>query len=158
MVEETKAADNKISTVSKTSIERTPEEIEREKAQKAKQAAQKRNAYLLNAKTELYADDSSIYNPRINLQERKKYIDAMMAQTSRRKPPKSHVTYQDTWMHGDYDYEGDTYPSIFVWVFALLKTNAWDYLYLSLLLLYLVLLCAAHDGKYHFLSIHICVL
>lgn len=147
MAEETKAADQKFSVLSKPSIERTPEEIEQEKAAKAKKAAQKKNAYLLNAKTEAYADDSSLYNPRINLKDRKKYIDAMMAQTSRRQPPKTHVTYQDTWMHGDYDYEGDTYPSIFVWVFALLKTNAWDYLYLTLLLLYLLILCAAHDAS-----------
>jgi len=54
-----------------------------------------KNYYLLTAKTEDYVDDSDLYKPRISRQGRLEYWEKMCEQKSRRKPPKSHMTYQN---------------------------------------------------------------
>lgn len=103
--------------------------------------------YLRNAETEEYADDSERYKMKVTREERIEYWQKIVAQgNASRKPKKGIVGYQEAWMKGDYDYEGDTYPGIFVLGFNLITTKTWDYLYLFLFFLYLVIVVAVYDG------------
>ena len=119
---------------------------ELEAAKKPKISRKNKNYYLLMAKTEEYADDSELYRPRISRDMRLDYWEKMVDQKVRRKAPKGVMTYQEAWMQGDYDAEGPTYPSIFVWQLALIRSQMWDYLYLLFLLLYLLIIIAVYDG------------
>jgi hypothetical protein len=106
-----------------------------------------KNYYLLIAQTENYVDDSDLYKSRANREMRMEYWEKMMDQgKSRRKPPKDFMTYQEAWMTGDFDVEGLTYPTLFVWQQALVRTSLWDYLSLFLFLLYTVVIIAVYDG------------
>ena len=76
-----------------------------------------------------------------------RYWQKMLDQKGvRRKPPADHMTYQDAWMQGEYDLEGPTYPTLFVWQHNIVKMRLWDYLSLSMLLLYFVVVIAVYDG------------
>ena len=106
-----------------------------------------KNDFLRNAITEEYADDSDRYRNKVTREERIEYWQKIVDQGSAaRKPKKGLVGYQDAWMKGDYDYEGDTYPGIFILWFNMITTQAWDYTYLFLFLLYLVIVVAVYDG------------
>ena len=96
-----------------------------------------KNAYLRNARTEDYADDSILYKPKVSREERIKYWQNIVDQGNAvKKPKRGLVGYQEAWMKGDYDYEGDSYPGLFVLQLNIIKSQIWDYLYLFLLLLY----------------------
>ena len=106
-----------------------------------------KNDYLRNAITEDYADDSILYKPKVSREERIKYWQDIVDQgNATRKPKKGIIGYQDAWMKGDYDYEGDTYPGLFVLQLGIIKSQIWDYIYLFLLLLYLIIVIAVYDG------------
>ena len=107
-----------------------------------------KNYYLLMAQVEAYADDSELYKPRITREVRLQYWEKMIAQKSRRTrtPGSGGISYQEAWMKGDYDTEGPTYPSFFVFWLAIINTALWDYLYLFLLLLFLLMNIAVYDG------------
>jgi len=118
------------------------------KATAAQQKAKKkdRNYFLLNAKTENYADDSTLCKARITREHRLEYWQKMIEQKKRRKPGKKDQTYQEMWMQGDYDFEGDTYPSIFLLQINIIISQVWDYLYLLMFLIYLLLVAVIYDG------------
>ena len=106
-----------------------------------------KNYYLLTAETEHYVDDSELYRPRITRQDRLDYWQKMLDQKGvRRKPSADHMTYQDAWMQGEYDMEGPTYPTLFVWQHNFVSMRVWDYLSLLMLLLYLMVIIAVYDG------------
>ena len=106
-----------------------------------------KNDFLRNARTEEYADDSERYTCKVTREERIEYWQKIVDQGSvARKPKRGTVGYQEAWMKGDYDYEGDTFPGIFVIWLSLIKTQIWDYLYLLLFLLYLIVVVAVYDG------------
>lgn len=112
-----------------------------------KKAKKDKNDYLRNALTEDYADDSHLYRPKVTREERIKYWQDIVDQGNANRKPKKGITgYQDAWMKGDYDYEGDTYPGLFVLQLGIIKSQIWDYLYLFLLLLYLIIVVAVYDG------------
>jgi len=113
-------------------------------ANKPKVSRKNKNYYLLMAQVEAYADDSELYKPRITREVRMDYWSKMLSQRSRRE--NTSMTYQEAWMKGEYDTEGPTYPSFFVFWLSIIKTPLWDYLYLTLFLLYLLLNIAVYDG------------
>ena len=106
--------------------------------------ARKKDAHLRNAKTEPYADDADLYTPKIARKERLEYWDSMMLQKVRRVPPANFFSYFDKLKAGDP--ESTKFPSGAKLLLRFVRTNTWDYLYLFLFILWLILEVAVYDG------------
>ena len=95
----------------------------------AKKPKKDKNDYLRNARTEEYADDSIMYQPKVSREERITYWQNIVDQGNAAKKPKKGIGwYQESWMKWGYDYEGDTYPGPFVLQLNIAKSPVWDYL------------------------------
>ena len=91
---------------------------------------------LLNAKTEAYVDDTDLYKPRISRQQRYNYYHKFLELNGHRRRSKTHLDVPEL----------EHYPTIFVYLFAFIRTNRWDQWYLNFFLLWLILVIVFTDG------------
>lgn len=119
-----------------------------EKEKKVKVA--KGQEFLRKAKTEPYADDTDLYTPQIPRKKAIKYWEKMQAQKARRVPPRSFYSYFDFLDAGDPD--AATFPVLLRTVLNIVTSTFWDYLYVFLFIIFLLLQVFIHDGYSIFLA------
>ena len=118
--------------------------VDLKKKQEDAGGRKKGDFHLRNAKTAPYADDTDLYMPKLSRKDRLDYWDKMMAQKVRRVPPSSFYSYFDKLVAGDP--ESTKFPSGAKLLLRIVKTSAWDYLYLFFFLLWLLIEVAVYDG------------
>lgn len=122
----------------------TGSEADKKSPPKAKVKAKGGDQFLKVAVTEPYADDTDLYFPKITRKDRLEYWNKMMDQRARRVPKKNFFSYFDNLAMGDP--EAGKFPFMFKIGLAIVKSKTWDYLYLGLFMLWLLLEVAVYDG------------
>lgn len=109
--------------------------------QMTKNAGKTRQHPLLAAKTDMYADDITLYEPRITRNDRYTYWQALSAMYASGKKKKKSGFDPDSWMAKEIGIAKDTmsFPPMLIKLQAFFRSNYWDQLYLNLLLLFLLL-------------------
>lgn len=111
---------------------------------KASKNHQKINPILL-AKTENYADDTALYQPRITRANRYDYFAYLLNIKTMRKPDQIDA---DSWLAREIGIlnSGSQFPAVYIRAFRFLTSRYWDQLYFNFFLLWLVLLILVEDG------------
>lgn len=105
---------------------------------------QKINPVLL-AKTDNYADDSALYQPRITRTNRYQYYAHLLNIKTTRKPDQIDA---DSWLAREIGIlnSGSQFPALYIRAFRFLTSRYWDQLYFNFFLLWLVFLILVEDG------------
>lgn len=117
---------------------------ESEDAQKQKKGRSSRLNPLLNSRTADYVDDLDLYVPRISRAERYQYWQQLTKNNRPRRLP----THFRSWVQKQVDAvnERDTFPTSSLRFFGAVKSSFWDQLYLSLFVLWWLLIVFYGDG------------
>lgn len=99
---------------------------------------------LLKTVVQPYVDDTDLYVPKITRKARYRYWEKMMAQKSRRVVPKDHFSYQDKVAAGNP--ENSKFPSLAMLLLKIVTNPIWDYLYLFIFMLWILLEIVVFDG------------
>jgi hypothetical protein len=107
----------------------------------------RRNPLLL-LKTEDYVDDTALYQPKITRNDRLSYYEFLQSQKTQQKKFLWYKANQNSWVSKEIrmSSEESLYPSIFVNLFRLIRSNWWDQVYLNLFIVFLLLLVLLRDG------------
>lgn len=100
---------------------------------------------LLQMRTEEYADDSTLYAPKLTNEDRYNYFTELIKYKPRPKPPKAF----DSWIKTDdvdsQQLEERSFEKNHVSYLVSVVSNKWDYAYCCWLLLFTILQVAAYD-------------
>lgn len=109
--------------------------------------AKKNELQLLSEAGAPFADDTALYNPRVDRNSRLLYWGRVNVQEQARalRVEPSDFPFESWQQHetaADIDTEiNDNYPRVLIWIARFIVSNRWDYAYLWLLLLWVGLCC-----------------
>ena len=103
----------------------------------------------LNYTTGDYADDEDLYKPRISREQRVLYWQHLVQNKGRKVPPASFTPWIKIFAEEAKDEELKEFPSLYIIILGRLVSNVWDYCYLFLFLVWLVLLLFRYDTKFN---------
>lgn len=109
--------------------------------------ATKKNAALLNAKTTPYADDFTLYKPRLTVEQQCEYWLQLLKTKVRRQVPKGFVSWvKSVKKVDDDDNLDDQFPSSTTQLVKFITSVVWDRIYLGMFLLWLLVVIYIQDG------------
>eukprot|EP01041_Mallomonas_annulata_P011595 gene11595-24274_t len=89
-----------------------------------------------------YADDVEVHTNQVPRDERISYWQHLLSTSTRRKVPEGQITWVDENRTNVYDVELRNYPYHKVLLLRIMTSGVWDYLFLLLLAIWLVLVSA----------------
>ena len=110
-------------------------------------AAAKKNAALINAKTIPYADDVTLFKPRLTVEQQCQYWLELLKIKARRQVPKGFVSWVKSFKAADADDNlDDQFPRSTTQLVKFVTSVVWDRIYLGMFLLWLLVVIYIQDG------------